>query len=204
MEEQYDELINMNVVEKPWELTTEESLETQQKAKSRSFSKFAFEYRKSIAVAVSIIGVLIGIRVLLLGNRVEILISLNAIFITIAIIGEIIGKTRESEVKSKHQIPTYGIVALVFDILGMILILVIDVQGFMTFSIWVNLCAAPFGFIAIFCSLGGFYYENDSRPGMAILGLFLGSILLLISFWQVLLVILIIIGIIAYLYAEAN
>lgn len=204
MKEQYDELINMELIEKPWELTKEESVEIKQKAKSRSFSTFAFENCKLITVFVSIIGVLIGIGVLLLGNRVEILISVNAVFITIAIIGEIVGKTRGYEDKSQYQLPTYGIIALVFDILGMILIIVIDVQGFMTFSIWSNLSAAPLAFIALFCSLGGFYYEKDSRPGIAILGLFLASILLLISFWQVLLAILVIIGIIAYLYAEAN
>ena len=90
------------------------------------------------------------------------------------------------------------------DILGLIVIIACDVQGLMSFSYWGNLSAAPLGFIAIGCALAGFYYEHDSRPGLAVVSLFLGSIILLISFWQVLVVIGIIIGVIAYFYAEAN
>lgn len=200
MKEYYDEIKNMDVIEmSAEELTIEKVVEPEQKETSDSFKEFVSEYPKFVGGFVSIIGVLIGIGILLSANRIEILLGTNIVFITIAIIVELVAKSRESNGKKQYHVPTYGIAALVFDILGLILIVGFDQNGLMTFSIWNNLYAAPLGFIAIGCALAGFYYEHDSRPALAVLGLFLGSILLLISFWQVLLVILIIIGIILYL-----
>jgi len=200
MKEYYDEVKNMDVIEmSAEELTIEEVVEPEQKETSDSFKAFVSEYPKFVGGFVSIIGVLIGIGILISVNRIDLLLGVNIVFITIAIIGEIVAKSRESKSKIQYKVPTYGIVALVFNILALIVIIGVDVHGLMSFSIWNNLYAAPLVFVAIGCTLGGSYYEHDYRPGLAVLGLFLGSTLLLISFWQVLLVILIIIGVIAYI-----
>ena len=205
MKEYYDDVTNMNVIEMSVEeLTMEEVVEPEQKETSESFRKFVSKYPKFIGGLVSIIGVLIGVGILLSGNRIGLLIAINVIFITLAVIGELISISRMSKINIHYKVPTYGLVALLFDILGLIVIVACDILGLMSFSIWNNLYAAPLAFVAIFCSLCGFYYENDSRPGIAILSLFLGSIILLISFWQVLTVIGLIIAIIAYLYGEVN
>ncbi|MFX1348861.1 MAG: hypothetical protein ACFE92_09345 [Promethearchaeota archaeon] len=205
MKEYYDQVKNMDVIEMDVEeLTVEKIGALEQKETSDSFKEFVSEYPKFVGGLVSIIGVLIGIGILMSNNRIELLLGINIIFITIAIIGEIVVKSRESKSRIQYKVPTYGIVALVFDILALIVIVGVDVNGLMSFSIWNNLYAAPLVFVAIGSALAGFYYEHDSRPGLAVLGLFLGCILLLISFWQVLLVILIIIGIIAYIANGGN
>ena len=200
MKEYYDEVKNIDVIEmSAEELTMEKAFEPEQKETSDSFKEFVSEYPNFVGGFVSIIGVLIGIGILLSANRIELLLGINIFCITIAIIVEIVAKSRESSSKKQYHVPTYGIVSLVFGILALTVIIGVDVLGLMSFSIWNNLYAAPLGFVAIGCALAGFYYGHDSRPGFAVLGLFLGSILLLISFWQVLLVILFIIGLILYI-----
>ncbi|MFX1569851.1 MAG: hypothetical protein ACFFCV_15975 [Promethearchaeota archaeon] len=205
MKEYYEEVKNVDVMEmNAEELTLEKVVESEQLETSNSFKEFVSEYPKFVGGFASIVGILIGIGILLSANRIGLLIAINVIFITILFIGELVSISRRSKPNVHYKVPTYGLIALIFDILGTIVIIYCDVQGLMSFSIWSNLSAAPLGFIAIGCALGGFYYEKDSRPGLAILSLFLGSIILLISFWQVLVVIGIIIGVIAYLYSEAN
>lgn len=166
---------------------------------SEPFRELTQEARKTITVIILIIGVLIGVGILLSRQRIEIFIALNVIFIIISILAEIIIKNRMSERKLQYQLPGYGIGGLVFDILGILLIVVFDVQGSMTFHIWNNLSAAPLAFIAIGCSVAGFYSNKDRTPAVSAIGLLLGGILLLMSFWQVLVFIGIVIAIIAYI-----
>jgi len=168
------------------ELVEEKIVETEQCMTSEPFREFTFKEQKFITAFVIMIGLLIGIGILLSRQRLEILITLNVIFIIISILAEIIIKNKLSESKLQYQLPAYGIAGLVFDIFGLILIVVFDVHGLMSFYIWNNLFAAPLAFMVIICSLAGFYYNKDSSPAVSIIGLFLGGILLLISFWQVL------------------
>ena len=181
------------------ELVEEKNVKTEQYMTSEPFRELTQEARKTITVIVLIIGVLIGVGILLSRQRIEIFIALNVIFIIISILAEIIIKNRMSERKLQYQLPGYGIGGLVFDILGILLIVVFDVQGSMTFHIWNNLSAAPLAFIAIGCSVAGFYSNKDRTPAVSAIGLLLGGILLLMSFWQVLVFIGMVIAIIAYI-----
>ena len=181
------------------EIVEEKIVETKQYITPEPSREFTLKEQKFITAFVIIIGLLIGIGVLLSRQRLEILITLNVTFIIISIIAEIIIKNRMSESKLQYQLPVYGIAGLVFDILGLILIVVFDVKGLMTFYNGNNLSVAPLAFIAIGCSVAGSYYNKDRTPVVSIIGLFLGSILILISFWQVLVFIGLVITIIAFI-----
>ena len=181
------------------ELVEEEIVETEQYITSEPFREFTLKEQKFITAFIVIFGFLIGVAILLSRQRLEILIALNIIFIIISILAEIIIKNRSSHRNLHYQLPAYGIAGLVFDILGLVLIVVFDVRGLMSFYIWNNLFAAPLAFMTIICSLAGTYYDKDTSPALSIIGLFLGGILLLISFWQVLVFIGLVTAVIAYI-----
>jgi len=129
-----------------------------------------------------LIGILIAIGIFLSGYFLEILISLSVILITISLLYEGFIVSKQSKENLKYDPPIYGIVALVFDVIGLI-ILIIFTSGsiFLIFEGFGSLYSTPLLVAAIICSIGGFYFHKDARPYLAVVGLFFGIILFIIS-----------------------
>ncbi|MFX0039088.1 MAG: hypothetical protein ACFFCY_10375 [Promethearchaeota archaeon] len=104
-------------------------------------------------------------------NLIEILNVLGIIFIVISIIIEGVISSQQSKENTTYERPTYGLVALVCDIIGIIILNYISEYSYFYSSI---LYAVPFFIVAVLSGLGGLYGQKDSRPFAATVGLFFG------------------------------
>ncbi|MFX0135193.1 MAG: hypothetical protein ACFFDN_16235 [Candidatus Hodarchaeota archaeon] len=162
---------------------SEKAAPEQQKVKLEPIKQWINVNRGRITGWVMLFGLLIGLVSLLVSYSSEILISLSVIFITVSILIEIITTSRQSKENLKYHPPTYGILALVFSIIGLIILINPGNIYYISFQ---SLYVTPLFIAAMICGAAGFYFNKDTRPVAALLGLFLGMILFIISIWPVL------------------
>jgi hypothetical protein len=156
----------------------------EQKTNLEPLYRWINDHRKDITEMLLIFGLLAGLGVLLSGT--QLLILLIATLIAVSVIIEIVTLSQLSKEKVKYRPPIYGIIALVFDISGLIILTIIPpisiITGF-NFGNLESLYITPFAIVAILTGLGGLFFGRDTRPVVAMSGLFFGGILLLISLW---------------------
>ena len=143
-----------------------------------SINQSITSYYIQVTKGVLLVGLLLGLLSMVqwLGaptlNLFDVLNVLGIIFIVISIIIEGVIASQQSKENRAYDRPTYGLVALVCDIIGIILLnLVSSGYSYYYFS---TLYAVPFFIVAILSGLGGLYGRRDSRPFAATVGLFFG------------------------------
>jgi hypothetical protein len=105
-------------------------------------------------------------------NLYEILNVLGIILIVISIIIEGAIASNQSKENRAYVRPTYGLVALVCDLIGIIMLNLFS-TGYL-YYISSALYSVPFFIVAVLSGLGGLYGRKDSRPFAATVGLFFG------------------------------
>ncbi|MFX1387795.1 MAG: hypothetical protein ACFE9M_11315 [Promethearchaeota archaeon] len=142
--------------------------------------------RKNITEMLLVLGLLAGLGILLIGNISQFLISLIVILFAVSVIIEIVTLSKLSKENVKYRPPIYGIIALVFDIFGLIVLTIltpISLSSGFGFGSLESLYITPLAIVAILIGVGGLFFEKDNRPVAAMSGLFFGGILLIISVW---------------------
>jgi hypothetical protein len=95
--------------------------------------------------------------------------------------------------KRKHStFPIYGTIALVFDMLGLLIFLLVE----FSVGIWLNpgsgsnyymvLIATPFTVVGLICGYLGYKSKRDTTPVLGILGVLLGIVLSIVSIYPIL------------------
>ena len=152
--------------------------------------------RTEITKVVLAIAVILGLLTMVVGFLFELLTALGIIFIILSILGEIVVASKQTKEGIKYDRPTYGIAALVFAIIGVILLNRFGF-GYYYYGSSSSLYTIPFFIIALFCGVVGFYGGKDSRPYAATVGLFFGMTFFIMSLFPL---IYYLIGFVAILY----
>ncbi|MFW9878710.1 MAG: hypothetical protein ACFFG0_36995 [Candidatus Thorarchaeota archaeon] len=137
--------------------------------------------RTQVTKVILAIGVILGLLTMVVGFLFELLTVLGIIFIILSILGEIVVASKQTRENIKYDRPTYGIAALVFDIIGLILLNAFGFGYSYYYGGSSSLYTIPFFIIAILCGVVGFYGGKDSRPYAAIVGLFFGMTFFIMS-----------------------
>ena len=149
----------------------------------------SFEYKTIIITSLKVITNITNGNARRVKKRIA-----SFIIITISVIGEIIIISNLSKKSLKYTPPIYGIVALVFDVIGLIILRGYIFWGYPSGDIMILL---PFAIFAIIFGGAGLYKNDTEHAFLAIGGIFLGGALLLISLWPLLYYML---GFVAILY----
>jgi hypothetical protein len=161
----------------------------EKKPKLESIKEWIDDVREGISKWLLLSGLFIGlltcVGLIVLENISEIVISLSVLLVLASIGVEIYASSKLSKKNLKYYPPKFGILALVFNVTGLILMLILNAGTFI--GIWQNLwslVAAPFLVASILCCIAGIDMDKDERPYAAMIGLFLGVILLLVSIFS--------------------
>jgi hypothetical protein len=143
--------------------------------------------RTEIAKVLAVVGLLAGLLIAYLVYSFEILIAFAVIIITVSALYEIVAASKKSRENLRYHPPLYGIIGLVFNTIALILLILLG-YGYSYYGLigLPGLISAPFSLIAMFCCIGGIYKYKDSRPHVALLGLFFSATLLIISVFPLL------------------
>ncbi|MFX0004216.1 MAG: hypothetical protein ACFE9C_11140 [Candidatus Hodarchaeota archaeon] len=178
----YEEPIQEKVV--PEKIVQEKTLERPKASTRRTITydsinqSITFNYIQ-VTKGVLLVGLLLGLLSMTryfggstFQNLFEILNLLGIIFIVISFIIEGVIASQQSKENRAYDRPTYGLVALVCDIIGIIILNYIS-SGYPYYYSNV-LYAVLFFIVAVLSGLGGLYGQKDSRPFAATVGLFFG------------------------------
>lgn len=143
-----------------------------------------------------IIGILVGLLSSFMGgilfgvNGISLLLAISIIVFAVSIIGELIIHSTLSKQQYGYYLPIYGIVALTFNIIGLLILFYYPNTFNSPYGMggsdvfWNSLLIIPFALIALVSAGIGLISEKN-LPSMALLNFFLGTILITISVWPV-------------------
>ncbi|MBY8991742.1 MAG: hypothetical protein KGD58_13420 [Candidatus Lokiarchaeota archaeon] len=136
-------------------------------------------HNSSVGITV-FLGITLGIILIYFSNIFEGMLSISIVIITASIIQELIAKHTVSNENRSYNLPIYGIITIVIDIIGLVAIIFSGGLFPIPFFFIGFFSAIPILLTAIIFAFLGFYYRRDLRPYFAILGLFLTIFLITI------------------------
>ncbi|MFW9970606.1 MAG: hypothetical protein ACFFDF_10420 [Candidatus Odinarchaeota archaeon] len=160
------------VQEKPEETIREPTFKGQ-KTELESIKRYLNDNRTQVTKGVLLIALLLGLLTTLGGNGFEILTTLGFILIPVSIIIEMATASNQSKQNKKYERPIYGLVAIVFDLIGLIILTRFPIIN-LYYGSSLFLFAVLLFIIAVISGIGGLYAGKDSRPYTATVGLFFG------------------------------
>ncbi|MHA2390660.1 MAG: hypothetical protein ACXAEX_01720 [Promethearchaeota archaeon] len=125
-------------------------------------------------------GLLVGILSAVVFQARQLLVAVGILVITISLIGELIVNRNLSKNNQKYSIPVYGIIAIGFDIIGLIIIRPIGLYTY-SYGAMEMVYAIPLAIVALICGAASFYRYDVNHATISLGSTFLGAIILMVG-----------------------